>query len=203
MVMRSSLGDTWRLGNEAIVLGALALRSNDLVTAARPELEALVRETGETATLEILIGDEVEILDGIEGPYLVGASSEIGTRWPAHATSTGKVLMAAGRAAREGRRDRTRNHLRKLTTRTITEPSRLERELEKARKRGWATAIEELEIGYVAVGAPVRNHTSRVVAAVSVGGPASRLREKRIPELGESVVRAAHRVSRRLGGAPD
>ena len=99
MVARSTHGEAWRLGAGAIALGALALRANDLVSVARPELESLVRETGETATLEVLVGDEVLILDGVEGPSLVGASSEVGTRWPAHATSTGKVLLSHARPA--------------------------------------------------------------------------------------------------------
>jgi len=206
MVARNSLSEGWRLGTEAITLGALALRSNDLLTAARPELGALVRETGETASLEVLEGDEIVILDGVEGPSLVGASSEVGTRWPAHATSTGKVLLAARRAdaprSRPGgtRRGGARRRLRKLTPRTITEPERLNRELERVSKQGWATAIGELETGYVAVGAPVRDHEGRAVAAISVGGPAGRLRKERIPELARSVVRAANRISRRLGG---
>jgi DNA-binding IclR family transcriptional regulator len=212
MVARSSLGQTWRLGNEAIALGALAMRSNDLVTATRPELEALVRETGETASLEVLDGDEIVILDGVEGPSLVGASSEVGTRWPAHATSTGKVLLAAEGANREevrggpnsGRRRRkSRRRLRKLTPRTITDPDRLDRELDRIAERGWATAVEELETGYVAVGAPIRDHADRAVAAISIGGPAARLTKDRIPDLGRRVVRAADRISRRLGsGGP-
>jgi DNA-binding IclR family transcriptional regulator len=194
MVARSLPSDAWRLGNETIALGALALRSNDLMSAARTELRALVRETGETASLEVLVGDDVVILDGVEGPSLLGASSEIGTRWPAHATSTGKILLATARQARSPRR------LRKLTPRTITDPARFERELERVRRRGYATAIEELETGYVAVGAPVRDSDGRSIAAISIGGPTARLTSRRIPEIGRRVVRAADRITKRLGG---
>jgi DNA-binding IclR family transcriptional regulator len=194
MVARTSVSEAWRLGGEAIAMGALALRSTDLMTTARPELEALVRQTGETASLEVLTGDDVVILDGVEGPSVVGASSEVGTRWPAHATSTGKVLLAA-----RGRGGRARR-LAKLTPRTITDPERLERELARVRERGWATANGELEAGYVAVGAPVRDHEGIAVAAISVGGPAVRLTAARIPALAREVVRAADRISRRLGG---
>jgi DNA-binding IclR family transcriptional regulator len=198
MVARSPASDAWRLGAEAMALGAHALRSNDLVTAARPELEALVRETGETASLEVLVGDEIVILDGVEGPSLVGASSEVGTRWPAHATSTGKVLLAA-EWERPGPAGRRARRLRKVTSRTITDPARLERELERVRERGWATAVEELEAGYVAVGAPIRDHAGRALAAISVGGPTSRLTPRRIPRLARRVVDSAGRISARLG----
>ncbi len=204
MVARSQVTDAWRLGPEAITLGALALRSNDLMASARPELEALVRETGETASLEVLVGDEVVILDGVEGPSLLGASPEIGTRWPAHATSTGKVLLAAERLGigkpPGGRRGRPSRRLRRLTPRTLTDSRRLDRELERVMERGWAAAIEELEVGYVAVGAPVRDHELRALAAISVGGPAARLTEDRIPGIARRVVRAADRISERLGG---
>jgi DNA-binding IclR family transcriptional regulator len=135
----------------------------------------------------------------------VGASSEIGTRWPAHATSTGKVLLADRRLQRKATRGRNghsrvaRRRLRGFTSRTITEPARLERELSRALDRGWATAVEELEEGYAAVGAPVRDHDGRAVAAISVGGPSARLTKARIPELARRVVRAADRTSRHLG----
>lgn len=198
MVARTAEGDAWRLGTETIALGALAVRSNDLVSTARPELTALVRETGETATLETLVGDEVLILDGIEGPSLVGASSETGTRWPAHATSTGKALLAA----RSGEPLPADRRLPKLTPRTITDPGKLERELARIRKRGWAEAVEELEPGYVAVGAAVYDHEGRAVAAISIGGPATRLTRARIPQLGKRASEAADRVTRRLGGSP-
>jgi DNA-binding IclR family transcriptional regulator len=194
MVARSSPGDHWRLGDEALAMGAFALRSSDLLTVARPELETLVRTTGETASLEILVGEEVVILDSVEGPSLVGASSEVGTRWPAHATSTGKALLAAKRDRRPLRR------LPALTPRTITDLTRLGRELDSIRQRGYATAIEELETGYVAVGAPVRDPDGRSIAAISIGGPATRLTPRRIPEMGQRVVRAADQITERLGG---
>lgn len=198
--MLTRAGEIWRLGNEAVALGASALRSNDLLTIARSELKSLVRETGETATLEILSGDVVVIVDGVAGPALVGASSEVGTRWPAHATSTGKALLAAGDAAR-GRRSLGLRRLPRLTQRTITDRGRLERELEQTRARGYATAFEELEAGYAAVGAAVRDRDGRAVAAISVGGPTGRLTRETLRELGPRVVAAADRISRRLGAA--
>ncbi len=110
------------------------------------------------------------------------------------------MLLAAGSRGRPPGRGARR--LRRLTSRTITDPARLERELERVRERGWATAVEELETGYVAVGAPVHDHAGRVLAAISVGGPAARLTTPRIPRLARRVVEGAGRVSRRLGAHP-
>ena len=71
--------------------------------------------------------------------------------------------------------------------------------LERRGERGGASASEELETGYGAVGAPVFDHDGRALAAISVGGPAARLTGARIPRLARRVVDAAGRVSRRLG----
>src|SRR3970282_1195809 len=93
-VARNKESEACRLGPEAITLGARALRANDLRSVSRAELEALAQAAGETATLEVLADGEVLILDEVHGHHLVGSTPSIGTRWPAHATSTGKVLLA-------------------------------------------------------------------------------------------------------------
>ena len=94
MLLRDPDTETYRLGPEVLALAGKALRSNDLRSASRPELERLAHETRETVTLEILAGDQVMILDEVFGGYLIGTAQWIGTRWPVHATSTGKVLLA-------------------------------------------------------------------------------------------------------------
>jgi DNA-binding IclR family transcriptional regulator len=206
MVVRTQAGNEYRLGPDAIALGAQALRSNDLRTVARAELEELARRSGETVTLEVLVGDEVLLVEEITSRYLVGSASEVGTRWPAHATSTGKVLLAAVRhGASAGRRDpdsALSGRLTSLTPRTISSPRALAAELDRVWKRGYATAIEEIEAGFVAVAAPVRDHEGRVVAAISAGGPRTRLSKERIPGVVALVRAAADAVSRRLGYRP-
>lgn len=206
MIARTESAGVYRLGPEAIVLGAQALRSNDLRTAAHAELVALAETCGETTSLEVLVSDdEVLILDEILSRHLLGSTPSIGWRGPAHATSTGKVLLAAERydgpdAARP--RAASLARLVKVTPRTITSAARLERELQTIWKQGYATANEELEPGLVAVGAPVRNHERRVVAALSIAGPTTRLSPARIPDLAVLVRRAAERVSQHLGCPP-
>lgn len=206
MIARTGSAGIYRLGPDAIVLGAQALRSNDLRTAAHAELVALADASGETTSLEVLVSDdEVLILDEILSRHLLGSTPSIGWRFPAHATSTGKVLLAAARYdGPEPVRPRAAasSRLVKVTPRTITSAARLERELQAVWKQEYATAIEELEPGLVAVAAPVRNHERRVVAALSVAGPNTRLSPARIPELALLVRRAAERVSQHLGCPP-
>jgi DNA-binding IclR family transcriptional regulator len=202
-VERDAEHQTYRLGPALIGLGTRAGRATGLHAAAHPVLGALADDTGETATLEVLAGSEVLILDEVAGRFLLGSAPEIGTRWPAYATSTGKVLLAAARFAPDAHAaPAALGRLVRLGPGTITSHARLDRELAAVWRRGFAIASEELERGYVAIGAPVRDARGRVVAAISVGGPKTRLTRTRTAQLAALVRHAADRVSYRLG-APD
>jgi len=186
------------LGPELLALGARALGASALRRAARPELLALARATRETATLEVLVGREALILDEVAGNHRVGTMPSIGTRWPAHATSTGKAILAFLPEEEQARF--LRGSLSRLTARTITEPRAFRRELLRVREKGWSVNAEELEEGFVAVGAPVRSADGRVSAALSAGGPRARLTADTMAELARLVPAAARRVTERLGG---
>ena len=85
------------------------------------------------------------------------------------------------------------------TPRTITDPVRLRAQLDEVRARGWAQTIEELEQGLNAVAAPVRRADGVVVAAVSIAGPAFRMRPAELPRVARMAMDTAAAVSRRLG----
>jgi IclR family transcriptional regulator, acetate operon repressor len=199
MVERTPAGDAYRLGPELLLLAGRAGGAHDLRAAARAELEALARATRETATLEVLVGRETLILDEATGGHMVGARPSLGTSWPAHATSTGKVLLAY----LEGeRRDAVlRGSWPVLTPRTVPDAAALDRALVRVRAQGFALAQEELEAGFVAVAAPVRDATGAVVAALSVGGPKARLTADTLASCARRVAAAAQKVSTKLGHA--
>lgn len=197
MVARDAAGERYRLGPEAIALGARAARATDLFAVSRDELLRLSAATGETATLEVPAGADMLIVDEVLGRALIGASASLGTRWPAHATSTGKAVLAALNAA-ERRRVLPRRPVR-CSARTIVTAAALERELARVARRGYAAALEELEPGYAAVGAAVRGRDGAPVAAISVGGPRQRFTASRIEALGAAVRHAAARISAALG----
>jgi DNA-binding IclR family transcriptional regulator len=203
MLEREEATGTYRLGGALIALGTQALRATDLYMASHAELEAVARDTGETATIEILVADETVILDEVHGRYLVGGRPDFGLRFPAHTTSTGKLLLAASRYGRKTERRARLPKLVRLTSKTITDPARLERELAKVWKQGFATAIDEIEVGYAAVGAPIRNFEGRTVAAISVGGARVRFTRAHMTELTTRVCAAAELISRRLGAASE
>ena len=200
MVARAAGSDAYRLGPDLLALGGVALRSNDLRSVSHAELERLARETGETATLEIQVEAGVLILDEVIGDHLVATTHWIGTSWPIHATSTGKVLLAY--LAAEARQQILQLPLTKFTPQTIIQPELLEAELNNIRRQGYALAAEELETGYLAVGAPVFNFDGHVLAAISTGGPTTRLTSERVDRLIPLVLECASRISSRLGYAP-
>ena len=194
MVARDSASGAYRLGPEMITLGASALSTTDLREIAHHELLRLTEDLGETSTLEILAGHDVLVVDEVQGRFLFSATPEIGRRWPIHATSTGKVLLAFAEP------QPTLPRLTRYAPKTIVTRAQLDRELARVKQNGYAFAVDELEPGLVAMAAPIRNHFGYVAAAISINGPSSRLTPKRRRQLVSRLCQAATRVSRRLGG---
>jgi len=183
----------YRLGPGMMALGVQALSSNDLRLRARPLLKRLAEETGETATLEVPIDDTMLILDEIAGKHFVGAYGNVGTRWPIHATSTGKVFIAfeqhgSARLAAE---------LQALTARTITKIDELEKQLGDIRRRGFAETVDELEEGFSGVAAVVRGGMGELLGALSICGPSQRMSENRRAQLGTTLCTVAKRLQPR------
>lgn len=199
-VARDPATDTYRLGSGLIAIGGRALRANTVRAISRPELEAIVAATGETASLEIVSGREVVIIEEIPGDYVTSIGQPVGSRWPIYATSTGKAILAhlppGERSALIGK------GLQPLTEKTVTSPGRLAACLDEVRAAGYAVADEELELGFVAVGAPVFDRDGRPVAAISLGGTLTRMTGERVPEIGRLVRAAAYRISHQLGYRP-
>ena len=196
-VARDPATDIYRLGSGLIALGARAQRANPARELARPELEALAAATGETATLELLSDGEMVIIDEIPGGHVTSGSQHIGSRWPVYATSTGKAILAHLPPQELGR---VLSHsFRHLTEHTITDGEQMRANLDDARHNGYAVAAEELELGFVAVGAPLFDAGGRPVAAISLGGTRTRLTDERVPAVGRLVRAAAARISHQLG----
>jgi DNA-binding IclR family transcriptional regulator len=104
--------------------------------------------------------------------------------------------LSDGEALREA------DPLRRLTTHTITSPAALTAELAEVRVRGWAIAIDEMEVGLTAVASPILDAQGEVIGSISVSGPTFRLGARRVPELAAAVTVAAADVSARMGWHP-
>jgi IclR family acetate operon transcriptional repressor len=197
LVERDPGTDHYRPGFGLVRLATTALADLDLVRQARPVLERLAETTNETVNLAVLDGLEVVNIDQVAGGHAVLNVNWVGKRTPLHCTSNGKVLLAH---LPEDRWDLVlAGPLDRRTSRTIDHPDVLRTQLRRARARGYAYTVEELEIGLNAVASPVRGPGGDVVAAVSVAGPAYRVTPERIPELARAVAEAGIEVSRRMG----
>ena len=174
-----------------MALGVQALASSDLRRRVRPVLRALARDIGETATLEVPFEDSMLILDEVPGSHVVAATANIGTRWPLHATSTGKAWLAFDEAGLS-RLPRT---LKALTPRTLTDPDAFKPVLMRIRRSGYAVTVDELEDGFTAIAAVIRGALGEVQGALSIGGPTSRLGPRRRAEIGATLTQAAARLS--------
>ena len=180
-------GDRFSPGPELARLGGLAIRGLALVRLARAPLEELARDTGETVNLAVADGDQALNVHQVQTAHYVGMVDWTGRRAPLHATANGKALLAFGAAAAPPK-------LPRLTARTITSRRALGAELEAVQERGYAVALEELEVGLHAVAAPVFDFAGACVGAVSVSAPAYRLPVERLAKTGERCVAAADAV---------
>ncbi len=191
----------YRLGLRLYELGSMAPTRTDLHLVTVGPIDDLRARTGEAVQVAVLDGRDVVAIERRETPGMLRLATRLGVRHPAHATSTGKVLLAYLPLA-----ERTALlagvELVALTPHTITDRARLEEELAKVRSRGWAESSHEHEIGLASVAAPVRDGRGRVVAAVGIAGPASRLAKDVVRRLALETTRTADSVSGALGYRP-
>ncbi len=191
LVDRNPASSAYSLGPGLMALGVQALASSDLRRRVRPVLRALARDIGETATLEVRFEDSMLILDEVPGSHVVAATANIGTRWPLHATSTGKAWLAFD----DGGLERLPRRLAALTPRTLTDPAAFRPLMTRIRRAGYAVTVDELEDGFTAIATVIRGALGDVQGALSIGGPSARLGPKRRAEIGGTLCQAAARLS--------
>jgi DNA-binding IclR family transcriptional regulator len=191
----------YQLGAALLHMGSSYLDGNELRTRALNWSDSLAARTNESVRIGTLHNGQVLIVHHVFRPDDSLQTLDVGALLPAHATALGKVLLAhhpyvAGEIVKGG--------LEAFTGATITDPVRLERELERVRERGWAADIGELVGGQVSCAAPILDRRGIVVGAVGIFGPPERLLVARQPrgELVAFVREAGRAVSRELGAIP-
>jgi DNA-binding IclR family transcriptional regulator len=197
LLERDPATEKYRLGFGLIRLAGAAMASLDIVRTAHPILEDLADRTRETVNLGVISGDGVVYIDQVAGARSIVAVSWVGRRTPLHCTSNGKVLLAY--MGEEERARFLRGKLEALTPRTLTDPGALRQQMTEIQRRGYAQTLEELEEGLNAVAAPVRQADGQVIAALSVSGPAFRMRPMDLPRVARLAMESADSVSRRMG----
>ena len=164
-------------GHALIELGAAVVGAMDLRGLARATLERIAHDSGETAHLLVLRDTEVLFIDGVEGRHAIRAATRIGAREHAHVSAAGKVLLAT-LSTEELRRRYPSARLTGGTHLAVTTRTALERELAEVRERGYAVNDSESEPDLVAISAPVYDRAGMTLGAISVSGPASRMRPR-------------------------
>ncbi|SEE76220.1 IclR family transcriptional regulator [Ruania alba] len=189
----------YRLGAGCLRLAAAAATAAtlDVSQVAQPVCDRLAEELEETCNVAVLREGMAVNVCQAEASTAIGTRNWIGQSTPPHATSNGKVLLAALdegalRAALPAR-------LERFTSRTVTARATLRQTLREVRAQGFAVAAEELEEGLNAVAAPIRDFTGAVVAALSVAGPGYRMTEEQFPRVRDAVMRGAAEISAQLG----
>jgi DNA-binding IclR family transcriptional regulator len=191
----------YRLGLKLYEFGSKAFGAIDLRRHARPYLDRLQREISETVFFCMLDDGQVFYIEKIESQQSVRTACMVGSRAPAYCTAVGKAMLAELPDAEVNEIIR-RWGLKAITPNTITTPAALKAELRAIRLRGYAIDNEEKEPGLRCLSAPVRNDTGKLLAALSVSGPAFRVTKERIPEIGKAVMQAAGELSYELGYRP-
>jgi IclR family transcriptional regulator, KDG regulon repressor len=192
----------YRPGLKLFELSSAVLRGMTLRAEALPELRELCQRTNETVHLAVLDDGEVIYIDKEETQQTIRMFSAIGKRGPAHCTGVGKVLLAH-LPTEELRAMLAGKPLQRFTDTTIVTTAALQEELALVRQRGYAIDDTEHEADIRCAACPVRDHTGRVIAAISLTVPAIRMSRARIESMAPLVRTYADRISRRLGYVPD
>ncbi|CAA9473885.1 MAG: Transcriptional regulator, IclR family [uncultured Rubrobacteraceae bacterium] len=187
----------YTLGPRAITLASSSRER--LGPLARPFLQELMEVSQESANLAALDRNSVVYIEQVPAPRMVRMFTEPGNRVPPHASGTGKVLLAF-QPPEAVQAVLGRSGLARFTQHTVTDMDRLLGELEVIREQGYATDSEEIEEGVRCVAAPVSGAEGRVVAAISVSGPAGRLGGERLEEIIPQIKRIAADLSYSLSG---
>lgn len=194
---RGEGGGPYRLGIRLASLGELARRSTSAQRVATPLLEELTRRTRETSSLNVLVGSSVVNSVVVESPQAVLSAGGVGIPMPVHATAAGKVLIAW--RTTEEIRHMLPLRLEQFTPQTLHDFDLLMLELAKVREQGYSIAAGEMTNDLFALSAPVRDSSGRVVAAMSIAAPLSRVSEPRIPLLAQELITMANAASEALG----
>ena len=189
----------WQVGVEAFIIGNAFVRTRDVVTMARPYLRRLMEEGGETANLYLEQDGEAICMAQVECRQMMRAIARPGGRVKMHCSGAGKAMLGWMGETELGRVIR-QHGLKRFTERTLDTPSRLRRDLELVRERGYAVDDEEHAVGLRCVASAVFDEHGQAVAALSLSGPGARVDEARLAELGTLTARIAGEFSAELGG---
>lgn len=191
-VMRNPETEKFRLGYRILELSSNLTQSDDMSIVLLPEMERLRDLVGETISLYVRDGAERIRIQAVQSNQPIRRVAPIGARMPLTVGASSKLLVAY-----------EDEEIQDKILQEISWPETVEREqflaqLEFIRKQGFATSVEEREVGAAAVSAPIFNRKGKVVAALSVSGPSNRLTQEKMQEIAVPLVEAATRMAKMM-----
>lgn len=197
-VTRDSRTGLYRLGLKLLRISRALEEQLDIRAIALPVMERIVAQEDETVSLVIRTGTAGVVIERVQCARQIRSVTPVGSHGPLHCTAAGKILIAWLRPA-DVQALIAEAPLVRHTARTITNAEALARELAKVRAQGVALDRGERFDDLIGIAAPVRNARGRVIAALSLSGPAQRLGPDRRPGLAAIMREAAASVSAALG----
>ena len=189
----------YEAGIKLFMLGEHLRERFDILNAARGDMAQLRDATGHAVTLTTLVEDQVVVLELFHGHTIVEFGTRPGTVLDLHASAHGKVALAFGAP---GLLERcVAKPLKAWTPQTICSRAALERAVAEVRKRGWATAANQVITGVNGLAAPVFNHNGHYAGAIAVAGSVQYITATPSPEQIRAVMTAAHGISKKMGWA--
>ncbi len=187
----------YHLGSRVFTLANAADLHLDLRLVARPYLERMMRNSGETANLVTSSETEVIYLDQVASMHLVKMFTAPGMRAPLYCTGTGKVMLA--HRTPDDAEVVLAAPMKRYTPKTIVTRGALETELNLIRKNGFCIDNEEMEEGVRCLAVPIYDRRNLCVGAMSVSGPTTRMTTERVDRLIPTAKAIALELSRQLG----
>lgn len=169
IVEQSAVTGRYKLGVRLFELGNIVVRSWDISAVAKPYMQHLNSELSAMIQLATEQNGEVLYLEKLESNQTIRIVSDVGRRLPMHCSGLGKVLLAY-KPYSEAKRIISEKGLKRMTSRTITSVSELEKELKKIREQGYAIDNQEIMEGLRCVAVPIFDVDSKVNYAISVSG---------------------------------
>ncbi len=197
-VTREEGGPSYRLSFKLLDLGQRVLERTDLLDVSRPVLRKLGAQCHETVHLAVPEDGRMVYLDKLEGSGPFCTHSRLGRSVPMHCTALGKSVLAF-LPSQKAQAVLLRQGMPRHSPRTIVALSRMERELSRVRRQGYAIDDVEFEEGVRCVGAPIFDHRGTPIAAISVSAPVSRMPLAKTHEVGAMVREGATNISRAMG----
>ncbi|HEY7281307.1 MAG TPA: IclR family transcriptional regulator C-terminal domain-containing protein [Actinomycetota bacterium] len=170
----ASNGREFSLRPRVLELGYAYLSSMTLPEIAQPHLEALVEKVRESSSIAVLDGDHVVDIMRVRGPGILVVAVPVGTRFPVHASSKGRVLLA-NLPPDELNRRLSSLRFPRLTSRTVVNKARFRAILAEVREQGYALADQELEDGLRSIAVPIRDGAGTAIAGANISAYASRV----------------------------